>query len=132
MEVPGDHGKLENRKEIAAKLSREITSKITPDEKIQMESDGGIDENELKAVLSKSNIKPSAEIAEKFNELDTNKNGKLEESEISSTTKGGKDYFFPGIIGVVVSTMVPILIKSLPEILQFGAKIVQEALNQQE
>ena len=136
MEVPGDHGKfLKNRayrKEIAAKLSREITSKITPDEKRQMESDGGIDKNELKALLSKSNIKPSAEIAEKFNELDTNKNGKLEESEISSTTKGGKDYFFPGIIGVVVSTMVPILIKSLPEILQFGAKIVQEALNQQE
>ena len=93
---------------------------------------GGIDENELKAVLSKSNIKPLTEIAEKFNELDTNKNGKLEESEISSTTKGGKDYFFPGIIGVVVSTMVPILIKNLPEILKFGAKIVQEALNQQE
>ena len=142
MEALGDHGgnrKFLNgngvgadRKEIAARLSREITSKITPDEKRKMESDGGIDKNELKAVLSKSNIKPSAEIAEKFNELDTNKNGKLEESEISSTTKGGKDYFFPGIIGVVVSTMVPILIKNLPEILEFGAKIVQEALNQQE
>ena len=57
-----------------------------------MESDGGIDTNELNTVLSKSNIKPSADITEKFNELDSNKNGKLEESEVSSAIEGGGDY----------------------------------------
>ena len=81
------------RNQIVAKLSREIASKITPDEKSQMESDGGIDTNELNTVLSKSNIKPSADITEKFNELDTNKNGKLEESEVSSAIERGRDYF---------------------------------------
>ena len=84
-------------KETAAKLSREITSKITPEEKSQMESDGGIDKNELNTVLFKSNIKPSAEITKIFNGLDKNKNGKLEESELSSPTKGGEDYFFGGL-----------------------------------
>ena len=58
-----------------------------------MESDEGIDTNELNTVLSKSNIKSSANITKKFNELDTNKNGKLEEAEVSPTTEGGKDYF---------------------------------------
>ena len=61
-----------------------------------MESDGGIDTNELNTVLSKSNIKPSADITEKFNEFDTNKNVKFEESEVSSTSEEGEDYFFPG------------------------------------
>ena len=61
--------------------------KITAEEKRQIESDGEIDKNELNTLLSKSNIKPSAEITEKFNELDTNKNGKLEESEIRSMTR---------------------------------------------
>ena len=78
------------RNQIVAKLSREIASKITPDEKSQMESDGGIDTNELNTVLSKSNIKPSADITEKFNELDTNKNGKLEEAEVSLTNEAGE------------------------------------------
>ena len=81
MEALGDHGgnrKFLNgngvgadRKEIAARLSREITSKITPDEKRKMESDGGIDKNELDTVLSKINIKPSAEITKIFNEFTT-------------------------------------------------------------
>ena len=62
-----------------------------------MESDGGIDKKELNTVFSKSNIKPSAEITKKFNELDTNKNGKVDESELSSVTKGGEDYFFGGL-----------------------------------
>ena len=57
-----------------------------------MESDEGIDTNELNTVLFKSTIKPPADITEKFNELDTNKNGKLEESEVSSAIEGGGDY----------------------------------------
>ena len=65
-----------------------------------MESDEGIDTNELNTVLSKSNIKPSADITEKFNELDTNKNGKLEESEVSSAIEGGGDY--SAIIGLLI------------------------------
>ena len=48
-----------------------------------MESDEGIDTNELNTVLFKSKIKPPADITEKFNELDTNKNGRIEESEIT-------------------------------------------------
>ena len=55
-----------------------------------MESDEGIDTNELNTVLSKSNIKSSADITEKFNELDTNKNGKLEEAEVSLTNEAGE------------------------------------------
>ena len=73
----------------AAKSAQEMIFKITLEEKRQIESDGGIDKNELNTLLSKSNIKPSAEITEKFNELDTNKNGKLEESEIRSMTRQG-------------------------------------------
>ena len=114
-------------KETAAKLSREITSKITPEEKSQMESDGGIDKNELNTVLFKSNIKPSAEITKIFNGLDKNKNGKLEESELSSSTKGGKDYFFGGLFG----SLIPVLIQNLPQILQVGGQVLQGVLSQQ-
>ena len=57
-----------------------------------MESDEGIDTNELNTVLFKSKIKSPADITEKFNKLDTNKNGKLEESEVSSAIEGGGDY----------------------------------------
>ena len=74
----------------AAKSAQEIGFKITPEEKRQIESDGGIDKNELNTLLSKSNIKPSAKLTEIFNELDTNKNGKLEESEIRSPTGSGR------------------------------------------
>ena len=91
-----------DRKQVAAKLSREIASKVNPAEKSQMESDGGIDTDELNTVLSKSNIKPSADITEKFNELDTNKNGKLEESEVSSTSEEGEDYFLDFLGGLAI------------------------------
>ena len=114
-------------KETAAKLSREITSKITPEEKSQMESDGGIDKNELDTVLSKINIKPSAEITKIFNKLDKNKNGKLEESELSSPTKGGEDYFFGGLL----QTLLPTLVQNLPQILQLKGQILQGLLKQQ-
>ena len=91
-----------------------------------MESDGGIDTNELNTVLSKSNIKSSADITEKFNELDTNKNGKVEESELSSITKGGEDYFFGGLL----QTLLPTLVQNLPQILQLGGQILQGILSQ--
>ena len=65
---------------------------LSDEKKRREESDEGIDTNELNTVLSKSNIKSSADITEKFNELDTNKNGKLEESEVSSAIEGGGDY----------------------------------------
>ena len=74
----------------AAKSAQEMIFKITAEEKRQIESDGGIDKNELNTLLSKSNIKPSAKLTEIFNELDTNKNGKLEESEIRSPTGSGR------------------------------------------
>ena len=91
MEDLGDHGGPgEPARNAAAKLALEIISKITPEEKRQIESDGGIDKNELNTLLSKSNIKPSAKLTEIFNELDTNKNGKLEESEIRSPTGSGR------------------------------------------
>ena len=91
MEDLGDHGGPgEPARNAAAKLAQEIISKITPEEKRQIESDGGIDKNELNTLLSKSNIKPSAKLTEIFNELDTNKNGKLEESEIRSPTGSGR------------------------------------------
>ena len=111
----------------AVKLSREITSKITPEEKSQMESDGGIDKNELDTVLFKINIKPSAEITKIFNKLDKNKNGKLEESELSSPTKGGEDYFFGGLF----ASLAPVLIQNLPSILQVGGQVLQGVLSQQ-
>ena len=107
-------------------MSREIASKITPKEKRQMESDGGIDKKELNTVFSKSNIKPSAEITKKFNELDTNKNGKVEESELSSISKGGEDYFFGGLL----QTLLPTLVQNLPQILQLGGQILQGILSQ--
>ena len=93
------------KRRAAAKLSQEIISKISPEEEREMESDGGIDKDELNKVLLKSNIKPSAEITEKFNELDTNRNGKIEESEISSMTEGGeaRSILIAGIIAILAA-----------------------------
>ena len=112
------------KRRAAAKLSQEIVSKITPEEKRQIESDGGIDKNELNTVLLKSNIKPSAEITEKFNELDTNRNGKIEESEISSTTEGRESRIFPNLL----PNLIPSIIQNLPGIIDVGSKILIGAL----
>ena len=58
-----------------------------------MEADGGIDLNELETLLAKVGLKPSTKVIEKFHELDTNKNGKIEESEVESEGLGeGEDY----------------------------------------
>ena len=95
-----------------------------------MRHDGGIDTNELSTVLSKSNIKPSAEITKKFNELDTNKNGKLEESDFSTATEGGEDYFLPGLGGIIGKAL-PVLLENWPQISDLGGKILKGVLNQQ-
>ena len=47
----------------------------------KMKSDGGFSQPELKRMFSKSGLDASPNIAQ-FNELDTNKNGKLEKSEV--------------------------------------------------
>ena len=77
---------------------------ITDDEKKQIESDGGVSLNQLNAALLKRGIKPSAKITEKFHELDTNKDGLLEKSEVTSAAEAedGGDYFF-GIIAALIA-----------------------------
>ena len=72
-----------------------------------MEADGAIDLNELETVFAKSGLKLSNRIIKNFHKLDTNKNGKIEESEVDSEGLGeGEDYFWGGgllfgILGVV-------------------------------
>ena len=60
-----------------------------------MKSDGGLDQEEFKTMLAKAGLKPSPLSIQQFNLLDTNKNGKIEESEVKSKTAGnGEDYSF--------------------------------------
>ena len=73
---------------------------ITDDEKTQIESDGGMNINQLNGAPLKRGIKPSAKITEKFYELDTNKNEMLEKSEEEDlvevdTEKGGSKVEIP-------------------------------------
>ena len=72
-----------------------IKSKMTKEESTQMKSDGGLDQEEFKTMLAKAGLKPSPLSIQQFNLLDTNKNGKIEESEVKSKTEGegnGEDY----------------------------------------
>ena len=89
-----------------------------------MESDGGIDKYELKKALRMCNIKLSARIRnrinEKFNELDTNKNGKLENSEVRSGT--GEDYF--GGLGGLITKVLPVLMENLPQVIDLTKKVL--------
>ena len=72
-----------------------------------MEADGGIDLNELETLLAKVGLKPSTTVIGKFNELDTNKNGKIEESEVESEGLGEDYVFFLGFaFGYVVAHVV--------------------------
>ena len=82
-----------------------------------MKSDGGLDQEEFKTVLAKGGLKPSPLSNQKFDELDTNKNGKVEESEVKSDTKGeGEDYESAGdwigdiIKGVFVGAIVGLIV----------------------
>merc|ERR1712113_1067537 len=65
--------------------------------------DVGVSLNQLNAALLKGGIKPSAKITEKFHELDTNKDGLLEKSEVTSATEGGQDYFLFTLIAAAVA-----------------------------
>ena len=89
-----------------------------------MESDGGIDKYELKKALRMCKIKLSARIRnrinEKFNELDTNKNGKLENSEVRSGT--GEDYF--GGLGGLITKVLPVLMENLPQVIDLTKKVL--------
>ena len=53
----------------------------------KMKSDGGFDQEELKKIFAQSGLGILPNV-DKFNELDTNKNGKIEESEVNSDSKG--------------------------------------------
>ena len=65
-----------------------------------MESDGGIDLEELKKIFSRGDLKLRTQVVERFNELDANKNGKLEQSEVISDGEG-EDYMLSGFLGFI-------------------------------
>ena len=65
-----------------------------------MESDGGIDLEELKKIFSRGDLKLRTQVVERFNELDANKNGKLEQSEVISDGEG-EDYMLSFFLGFI-------------------------------
>ena len=74
--------------------------------------DVGMNINQLNAALLKRGIKPPAEFTDIFSELDTNKNGLLQKSEVNSATEAeeGQDYcdplicmLFGGLISIISS-----------------------------
>ena len=69
--------------------------------------DGGVNLNQLNAALLKQGIKPLAKFTEKFHELDTNKDGLLEKSEVTSAAEAedGGDYFF-GIDDAIIAAII--------------------------
>ena len=81
------------RKDFATELLDKIRHNINAEEAKEMEADGGIDLNELETIFAKVGLKPSTMVIGKFNELDTNKNGKIEKSEVESEGSG-EDYIF--------------------------------------
>ena len=93
----GDGGK--DFQKIAMKLLNKMRQNITEEEAREMEMDGGFDLNEAKTILAKSGLKPPTNIIEKFNELDTNKNGLIEKSEVGY--EEGEDYLIFEIAGTV-------------------------------
>ena len=102
---------------VAAALSKKIVSKITDEEKKKIERDGGVDKDELNKALAKIGIKPSAKITKKFNELDTNKNGKLEPMEVSYARTDiwrtdGEDYNLAHL-GHLGDVLTPIIVETL-------------------
>ena len=93
------------RKDFATELLDKLRHNINAEEVKEMEADGGIDLNELETLLVKGGLKLSTTIIEKFNELDTNKNGKIEESEVESEGSG-EDYFIGVLWGTVIAGVV--------------------------
>ena len=55
-----------------------------------MESDGGFDQQELKTMFAQGGLDISPNV-DKFNELDTDKDGKIEQSEVNGG-EGEGDY----------------------------------------
>ena len=123
----GDGGKTEkDPQKIAEGIAEETLDKIRPkmteEEATQMKSDGGVDQEELKTMFAKAGLKPSASSDAKFTELDTNKNGKLEESEVKSDTKGeGEDYLVEIIEGLLEDVAKKVLVDT-------GVKIIKNLL----
>ena len=75
-------------KDFASELLDKMRHNINAEEAKEI-----IDLNELETLLAKVGLKPSTTVIGKFNELDTNKNGKIEESEVESEGLGeGEDY----------------------------------------
>ena len=72
------------------KMRRNINAK----EAKKIEADGGLDLNEVETIFATVGLKPlPPRIIEKFYELDTNENGKIEESEFESEgSEEGEDY----------------------------------------
>ena len=84
-----------------------IKSKMTKEESTQIKSDGGLDQEEFKTMLAKAGLKPSPLSVQQFNLLDTNKNGKIEESEVKSKTEGdGEDYSFLSWLGHTLTAVI--------------------------
>ena len=104
---------------VAAALSKKIVSKITDEEKKKIERDGGVDKDELNKALAKIGIKPSGKITKKFNELDTNKNGKLEASETENIWNfgtDGEDYSLDALgqhLGPLGDALMPVIVETL-------------------
>ena len=111
IDIGGDEDKIEEGNKIGQQLADEIWNKIksmmTEEESTQMKSDGAVDLEEFKTMLDKGGLKHSPSIIRKFNELDTNKNGKLEESEIKTDTDGEAilGECFKAVIGAIAKPL---------------------------
>ena len=64
----------------------------------KINAEGAIDLKELNTLLAMSGQNPSGMTVDKFNELDTNGDGKIEESEVKSGSKG-EDYDLTKALG---------------------------------
>ena len=102
----GGDGRKDYQK-IAMKLLNKMRQNITEEEAREMEMDGGFDLNEVKTILAKSGLKPPTNIIEKFNELDTNKNGLIERSEVGFEEEG-EDYWM-GVMAVAAAVFITFL-----------------------
>ena len=71
----------------------------------EMDFDGVITLDEMKAVLAKNGQKLPTMIIEKFTELDTNKNGKLEKLELKPEGEG-EDYWIVGLFAAFVAAII--------------------------
>ena len=61
---------------------------------------GGIDLDEVEKIFCWGGLKLQTQVIERFNELDANKNGKLEQSEVKSDGEG-EDYMLSFFLGFI-------------------------------